>query len=249
MEIDALAGRLAGLPGVAAVVLGGSRALGTARPNSDWDVGLYYRGGFDMEALRALGYAGHLAAPGEWGPIMNGGGWLEVEGEAVDILLRDLDVVDARRREAEAGRFEILNLEGHLAGAPSYMLVGELAANRPLRGELPPAEFPVALRESATRRWRWNAAFSLRYAGGHAVRDDATACAGMLIRAALQIAHAALASRGEWVLSEKGLLRRAGLEAAAASIASAPSPAAAVTEARRALDLTEPAELTRGRHS
>jgi predicted nucleotidyltransferase len=37
-----LAADLAGLPGVVAVVLGGSRAAGTHRPDSDWDLGLYY---------------------------------------------------------------------------------------------------------------------------------------------------------------------------------------------------------------
>lgn len=36
--------RLGALPGIRAVVLGGSRARGTHRPDSDWDLGLYYRG-------------------------------------------------------------------------------------------------------------------------------------------------------------------------------------------------------------
>lgn len=52
-----------------AVTLGGSRAAGTARPDSDWDFAVYYRGtGFDPGSLRALGYAraahagcGHLS--------------------------------------------------------------------------------------------------------------------------------------------------------------------------------------------
>ena len=48
--------RLAELPGVLAVSLGGSRAAGTARPDSDWDFAVYYRGsGFDPESLRSLG--------------------------------------------------------------------------------------------------------------------------------------------------------------------------------------------------
>jgi predicted nucleotidyltransferase len=42
--VGALATELAGVPGVAAVVLGGSRAAGTHRPDSDWDLGIYYRG-------------------------------------------------------------------------------------------------------------------------------------------------------------------------------------------------------------
>ncbi|RVX41729.1 nucleotidyltransferase-like protein [Nonomuraea polychroma] len=43
-DLHAVAARLAGVPGVAAVVLGGSRARGTHRPDSDIDLGLYYRG-------------------------------------------------------------------------------------------------------------------------------------------------------------------------------------------------------------
>jgi predicted nucleotidyltransferase len=35
---------LAELPGVEAVTLGGSRAEGTSRPDSDWDFSLYFQG-------------------------------------------------------------------------------------------------------------------------------------------------------------------------------------------------------------
>lgn len=249
MVIEALVPRLAELPGVVAVALGGSRALGTARPDSDWDIGLYYRGRFDIGHLRALGLRGHLAAPGEWGPIMNGGGWLTVEEQAVDILLRDLDVVEWWRREAEEGRFEIHNVEGHLAGMPTYILVGEMAAPRLLSGRLPSVRFPAALQESAARRWRWNAAFSLVHAAAHAEHDDRIACVGMLARAALQTAHGLLASRGEWVLNEKGLLRRASLEAVTTAVMGEPSLRRAVTEARRLLAVPDLPELARGSHS
>ncbi len=180
---------------------------------------------------------------------MNGGGWLTVEEHAVDVLLRDLDVVEWWWREAEEGRFEIHNVEGHLAGLPTYVLVGELAANRPLSGRLPTVHFPIALRESAGRRWRWNAAFSLVHAAAPAERDDRTASVGMLARATLQTAHGLLASRGEWVLNEKGLLRRAGLETVATAITDETTPRRAVAEARRLLALPELSELARGGRS
>jgi predicted nucleotidyltransferase len=50
-----VADRLAGLPGVRAVTLGGSRAEGTHRPDSDWDFSVYYRGHFDPQDLRDTG--------------------------------------------------------------------------------------------------------------------------------------------------------------------------------------------------
>ncbi len=69
----------------------------------------------------------------------------------------------------------------------------------------------------------------------------------MLARAALQAAHGILASRGEWVLNEKGLLRRAGLEEIAMAAMVEETPRGAVAEARRALALPELSELARGR--
>jgi hypothetical protein len=40
---------------------------------SDWDFGLYYRGGLDPADISALGWPGRIFAPGEWGDIVNGG--------------------------------------------------------------------------------------------------------------------------------------------------------------------------------
>lgn len=44
------------MPGVVAVTLGGSRALGTHRPDSDTDLGVYFRGTLAVGALRALAH-------------------------------------------------------------------------------------------------------------------------------------------------------------------------------------------------
>ncbi len=77
------------------------------------------------------------------------GGWLRVDEQAVDILLRDLDVVEQWWREAEEGRFEIHNVEGHLAGMPTYVLVGcEQAAFGS------PAISPLSNRAQGIRRAR-----------------------------------------------------------------------------------------------
>jgi predicted nucleotidyltransferase len=48
-----MAAALAGVPGVAAVTLGGSRARGEQRADSDWDIGVYYREPLDVDGLRA----------------------------------------------------------------------------------------------------------------------------------------------------------------------------------------------------
>lgn len=111
--------------------------------------------------------------PGDWGRIVNGGAWLEVEGERVDLLYRDLDVVEHWVAEAEA-----------------------------------------ALRRAAPPVWDRDAAFLLLVAEGHAARGDGVAVAGLLARAAIAGAQARLAADAIWVLNEKGIIPRAGLEEA-----------------------------------
>ncbi|GGU26085.1 nucleotidyltransferase family protein [Streptomyces coeruleorubidus] len=212
--LDTTADRLAALPAVRAVSLGGSRAQGTERPDSDWDLAVYYRGAFDPDDLRAVGWEGEVSELGAWGGgVFNGGAWLTVDGRRVDVHYRDLDVVEREVAEAEQGRFRVEPLMFHLAGIPTYLLAAELAINEVLRGELPrPAAYPPALRETAPAHWHGMAAATLAYAkAGHAPRGAVTQAAGAIAVAVTQTAHAVLAARGEWVTNEKGLVARAGL--------------------------------------
>ncbi|MER7476581.1 nucleotidyltransferase domain-containing protein [Streptomyces sp. NPDC126510] len=212
--LAATADRLAALPAVEAVTLGGSRAQGTERPDSDWDLAVYYRGAFDPADLRAVGWEGEVFELGAWGGgVFNSGAWLTIEGRSVDVHYRDLDVVEREMAEAEAGRFRVEPLMFHLAGIPTYLLVAELAVNRVLRGELPrPDAYPRALRESAPAHWHGTAAATLAYAkAGHAPKSAVTQVAGAIALATTQTAHAVMAARGEWVTNEKGLVARAGL--------------------------------------
>ncbi|MFH8898891.1 nucleotidyltransferase family protein [Streptomyces coeruleorubidus] len=212
--LDTTADRLAALPAVRAVSLGGSRAQGTERPDSDWDLAVYYRGAFDPDDLRAVGWEGEVSELGAWGGgVFNGGAWLTVDGRRVDVHYRDLDVVEREVAEAEQGRFRVEPLMFHLAGIPTYLLAAELAINKVLRGELPrPAAYPPALRETAPAHWHGMAAATLAYAkAGHAPRGAVTQAAGAIAVAVTQTAHAVLAARGEWVTNEKGLVARAGL--------------------------------------
>ncbi|MFJ5306070.1 nucleotidyltransferase domain-containing protein [Streptomyces sp. NPDC088350] len=212
--LDTTADRLATLPTVQAVALGGSRAQGTHRADSDWDLAVYYRGPFDPADLRALGWEGEVSEVGGWGGgVFNGGAWLTVDGRRVDVHYRDLDVVERELAEAVEGRFRVEPLLFHLAGIPSYLVVAELAINRVLRGELPrPDDYPAKLRLSAADRWHGTARATLAYAqANHAPKGRLTEVVGALAVAAVQAGHGVLAGRGEWVTNEKGLLERAGL--------------------------------------
>jgi predicted nucleotidyltransferase len=238
-SVAALAAQLAGLPGAVAVVLGGSRATGEHRPDSDWDLGLYYRRSrqpLDPDDVRGLGYEGHVSELGDWGPIVHGGAWLTVDGAPVDVLFRELDTIEAWLDDARAGRFEILWQNGCLVGAPTYLPVGELALCAPISGELPRPAFPRALADAAPARWQGRAAVALMFADGYARAGDVVCCTGMLANAVLATAHARAAQRGEWVLNEKRLVARTGLEAVQGLFErSTPDLAATVDAIRAAL--------------
>ncbi|WP_345963665.1 nucleotidyltransferase domain-containing protein [Streptomyces sp. BRB040] len=225
--LDTTADRLAALPAVRAVTLGGSRAQGTHGPDSDWDLAVYYRGAFDPDDLRAVGWEGEISEIGAWGGgVFNGGAWLTIDGRRVDVHYRDLDVVEHEVTEAGAGRFGVEPLMFHLAGIPTYLVVAELAVNKVLRGSLPRPAYPEALRTTAPDRWYGAATATLAYAGaGHAPKGALTQVAGALALATTQTAHAVLAARGEWVTNEKGLVARAGLDGVDALVAAlAPEP-------------------------
>jgi hypothetical protein len=204
------------------VTLGGTRATGTAREESDWDFGLYYRERISADDVRALGFEGKVVAPGDWGRLANGGASLTIEGERVDLLYRDLDVVEHWLAEAHEGRFEIDLVEGFVAGMPTYALAAELALSEVLVGELPRPGYPEPLRESAPSRWRDVVRFSLEIGASAAARADVAHCAGLLAKAAIAAAQARLAERGEWELNERGIVARAGLPRRAVSVLAAP---------------------------
>jgi hypothetical protein len=211
--LDHVADRLAVLPGVEAVNLGGSRAQGTHRPDSDWDFAVYYRDHFDPQDLRDVGWPGEVFEIGGWSDgVFNGGAWLTVDGRRVDVHYRDLSVIDRELAGAREGQFRIEPLLFHLAGIPSYLVLAELHISQLLRGDLPRPDYPAALRERAPLVWWRRAELTFGYAlAGHAPRGRLTECAGLVAQAAAQSAHAVLAARGKWVTNEKALLTRADL--------------------------------------
>jgi Nucleotidyltransferase domain len=203
-----LCAALGAIGGVEAVAVGGSHATGTADAASDWDIGLYYRGHPDFSALARHG---ELHPPGAWGRIMNGGAWLSLGGLKVDVLLRDLDVVEHWSARAREGRYEVDALLGYVAGVPTYSLMAEVAVNRVVAGALPRVdEFPPALARAGAARWREHAEFSLAHARMRAERADVVGTVAQAAKAVVEAAHAVHCRRREWVLNEKHLVERAG---------------------------------------
>jgi nucleotidyltransferase-like protein len=212
---------------VKAVTLGGSRAWGTHRPDSDWDFAVYYRGHFDPQSLRDIGWPGEVSEVGGWSKgVFNGGAWLEIDGRRADVHYRDLDTIDREIAASREGQFNIEPLMFHLAGLPSYLVLAELAVKQVLRGELPTPSYPVTLRERASGIWWDRAERTFDYArANHAPYGRLAQCAGLVAQATSYAAHAVLAARGQWVTNEKTLLTRAGLRQVDEFIAAArPDP-------------------------
>ncbi|MFE9916474.1 nucleotidyltransferase domain-containing protein [Micromonospora sp. NPDC005553] len=214
--------RLCAVEGVVAVALGGSRARGEQRPDSDWDLGLYYRGELDLPALRAVAAtvadtAVALTAPGGWGPWVDGGGWLRIGGVAVDWIYRDLDRVHSAWADCRAGRYEVGVQAGHPLGFYSSAYVGEVAMCQVLAdptGQLTALkeqarDYPPALADALVAGG-WEAGFLLAGAAKAAAGGDSGYVAGCLFRAVGVLAQVLHARAGRWLINEKGMIAAAG---------------------------------------
>lgn len=217
-----MARQLASVGGVVAVALGGSRARGTHRPDSDTDLGLYYRGEIDLAALRALaatvtGAAVDVTEPGAWGSWVNGGAWLTIRGARVDWIYRDLDRVHRIWNDCRDGRYQVGIQAGHPLGYYSHVYAGEVALCRVLAdptGELADLQaqtrhYPDALRD-ALIRGLWEADFVAHGARYGATGVDPTFAAGCLFRAIGIACHALHGHARQWLTHEKGMVASAG---------------------------------------
>ena len=210
------------MDGVVGVLLGGSRARGTHRPDSDVDLGVYYRPPLSVEGLGALARAvagpdATVTPPGEWGPWVDGGAWLRVDGVAVDWIYRDVDRVAAAWRRAREGRVAWQAQVGHPLGVLDVWYAGELALGVVLAdpsGELTRLRaeakvFPDALATALVVRLP-EARFTVDIARKVVERGDVAYVAGCLFRALGVCAYALHAAAGRWVVNEKGLIAAAG---------------------------------------
>jgi hypothetical protein len=224
--LDRLVRAFGGVPGIRAIVLGGSRARGEAMAQSDYDIGLYYEpdapidvGRLAKAAMLLPGAArSSVTAIGEWGPWINGGAWLAVDGWHVDLLYRDLgkvrDVIEACR----AGRIERVYQPGHPHGFVSSIYMGEVALCRvlwdpesvllALRRRCDP--YPPTLGEALIRTFFWEARFALENAAHGRAREDPAYVAGCAFRAVACLCQTLFAYNRAYLLNEKGAV--AGVE-------------------------------------
>lgn len=258
--VPALVHELARLRGVAAVVLGGSHARGWARAGSDVDLGLFYRDAhpIDVGALRALATRWNdrpdpiVSELHEWGPWVDGGAWLTVRGQRVDLLYRSVDRIEHTRHAASEGRYEIHFAQQPPFGFWSGTLLGECASALPLhdagseaaRLRRLTAAYPEPLREAVVRDALRAVAFGLdAFARKFAARGDVWGTSACLARFVWQLGLALSALNQSYLVNDKSLLDeidgfalaprgfRARAEAALAAPGRTPAELAASVEA------------------
>lgn len=220
-QLTALADRLVQVPGVVGVMLGGSRARGDATAESDVDLGVYYRPPLDVAALGRLaievaGPDARVTEPGAWGPWVDGGGWLTIDGVAVDWIYRDVDRVHGSWRDSQLGRYAFHHQVGHPLGVPDFAYAGELALGVVLAdptGELTDVQrraqhYPDALRRALIAGL--GEAEFLLHARKAVPRRDTAYVVGCLFRIVGLCAHALHGAAGRWLVNEKGAVDAAG---------------------------------------
>lgn len=214
---------LSGIDGVQAVALGGSHARGLARPDSDLDVGIYYRAGAPFSVATVRSIAAELNdAPdpvvtdiGEWGPWVDGGAWLTIRGQRVDLLYRSVERIDRVILDAEQGRHEL-----HFGQQPPFgffgpTYLGEVAVAVPYLdpdGVLASfkervAQYPDPLRRAVIQDYLWAAEFGLTaFAPKFAHLGDAYGTVGCLARSVHHLTLVLFALNRVYLLNDKTAL-------------------------------------------
>jgi hypothetical protein len=219
--IDGVVERVKGVDGVGAIVLGGSRARGTHTPESDVDLGLYYHPDrpLDLKALDEIATdlddrhePGLLTPIGGWGPWINGGGWLTVQGQRVDFLYKDLGRIGECIEACRAGRVEIVYQRGHPHGFLTSIYMAEVALGRLLweaDGQFSSLKrltspYPEALKKALLDKFAWEIDFSLRIARKGIEHADASYVAGCCFRCVSCLLQVLFARNGQYWMNEKG---------------------------------------------
>jgi hypothetical protein len=223
-----LTSAFAEVPGIAAVVLGGSRARGNAHLASDYDIGLYFTAAAPLDTERLLAAAkavsddpaaASVTPIGEWGPWIVGGAWLSVEGHKVDLLYRNANAVEAVMTSCRAGQVTMDYQPGHPHGFCSAIWMGEIAYCQPLHDPqaliaalksiaLP---YPRALGDALIGRFRWEVLFGIENAELAIARGEQTHVAGCIYRSFACVAQVLFALNERYLINEKGALPEAAL--------------------------------------
>lgn len=219
-NLKELVNSISQVKGIKAIVLGGSYARGTAKPESDIDLGLYYsdKDLLDISSIRQIvaeiSLANHPAtvtALYEWGPWVNGGAWMETSSGKIDLLYRNLEHVERVVQDSIKGNFISDFLQQPPYGFYSVAYLAETKTCIPL---FDPTQFiralkdkvhvyPKKLREAIIQQNLWSVEFTLLCAKKCVTENDVYTTAGCLTRILSCLTQVLFALNEEYFVSDR----------------------------------------------
>jgi len=220
--ITGVVSQLSGIPGMAAVALGGSYASRTQHAGSDMDIGLYYHETDPFAIAEVRRVAENLADNGaptvtdfyEWGAWVNGGAWIHTPQGKVDFLYRNLEHVQRTIDEAQQGVsyhdynqqpaygfYSVIYLAETQICIPLYDPQEQIAG---LKRQV--AVYPPKLKHKIVMDTLWSAEFTLLHAQGFAAQGDVYNTVGCLTRAAGKMTQALFALNECYFMRDKQVM-------------------------------------------
>ena len=207
--------------GLKAIVLGGSYASGSQRPDSDLDIGLYYQDeqALDITHLRSLAVRLNATSDpvvtelGGWGYWVNGGAWLTIEGQRIDFLYRNIDFVSSILDECTAGHIRSDFWQQPAYGFHNFMYCTESAICKPLYDpdqiieqlKARVATYSPRLQRAIIDHFLWQARFTIENTYKPAARGEIYLVTGALARIIHCLIQVLYAINQTYYLSEKKL--------------------------------------------
>ena len=218
--LDEITTELKGIPGIVGIVLGGSRARGTNHQDSDIDIGIYYNEseGFKVSEIDKIATKlddehriNLVSSLGEWGPWVNAGGWLVIQGYHVDFIFRNVKRVSKVIDDCLNGKISSNYQTGHPHAYLNSMYMGEVAICKILDDpknkitELKEKTIPYSenLRNAIIGWYMFEASFSLMFAKSNIDKDDISYVGGHCFRSISSLNQVLFALNNEYCINEK----------------------------------------------
>ncbi len=209
--------------GIEAIVLGGSRAKGNFSAKSDIDIGVYYSDFslLDRKSLEQIATElddthrpNLISRIGEWGPWINGGGWLCIDGFATDFLFRDLNKVTTVIDDCLNKVITIDYQPGHPHGFVNTIYVAETyyckilwdVDNQIINLKERITPYPLAIKTGIINKFIWEAGFSAANAYKGLIKADIVYTIGCIYRTISCLIQVIYALNETYIMNEKGSL-------------------------------------------
>jgi len=220
--LQQLVAQLQVIPGVAAIVLGGSYAAGTQHAASDLDVGIYYWEAAPFAITSIKEVAASLSVQGTptvtdfygWGAWVNGGAWIHTAQGKVDFLYRNLDqiqrtITDTRQgithhdynQQPTHGFYSVIYLAETQICLPLYDPASVIAD---LKHQV--AAYPPRLKAKIVGDCLWAAEFTLIFARGYAANGEIYNTIGCLTRVTANLTQVLFALNERYFLRDKQVM-------------------------------------------